>query len=52
VRGRPKAHDVRRKHHRPVEAVRHVVLQGDSDAHTGRSTVCTGAGVGDGSIWK
>ena len=51
VGSRPQAHDMRRKAYRPVEAVRHMVLQGDSYAHTRKSTV--GAGVtGDGSIWK
>ena len=34
VGSRPQAHDMGRKAYRPVEAVRHVVLQGDPYAHT------------------
>ena len=51
--GRAQADNMGRKSYRPVEAVRHVVLQGNSYAHTRKSTVGVGAGIaGDGSIWK
>lgn len=50
---RPQAHDMGRKPYRPVEPVRHVVLQGNSYAHTRKSTVGFSAGIaGDGSTWK
>ncbi len=34
VGGRSEPHDVREERHRPVESIRHGVLEGDPDAHT------------------